>query len=54
MIVFIENYQRMIYKTNLAKYFPFTVAPILCRFSYTGIKMTSQRRFYACDPQNFA
>ena len=56
MIDFIKNYRHIIYKTDYWNYFPFTniCVHILCRFSDTGIIMTSQRRCYARDLQNYA
>ena len=41
----IENYQGIVCKTNLAKYFPYThfCIHIMCRFSNTGIILMSQR-----------
>ena len=47
---FIKNYRHIIYKRGYWHYFPFThiCIHILCRFSDTGIILTSQRHCYAC------
>ena len=46
---FHQKYLHIIYKTDYSHYFPLThiCVHILCRFSDTGIIMTSQRRCYA-------
>ena len=51
---FIKIYRHTNYKTDYSKDFPFKhiCVHILCRFSDTGIIMTSQRRCYARDLQN--
>ena len=53
---FHQKYLHVISKTDCSHYFPFTYicVHILCRFSDTGIIMTSQRRCYARDLQNHA
>ena len=53
---FIKIYRHIIYKKDYSSDFPFKhiCAHILCRFSDTGIIMTSQRRCYARDLQNHA
>ena len=55
-INFIKIYRRTIYKTDYSNEFQFIniCVHILCRFSDTGIIMTSQRRCYARDIQNHA
>ena len=44
------------YKTDYSNYFPFKhiCVQILCKFTDTGIIMTSQMRCYARDLQNHA
>ena len=53
---FIKIYRHTIYKKDYSSDFPFKqiCVHILCRFSDTGIIMTSQRRCYARDLQNHA
>ena len=55
-IDFVKIYRHTIYKTDYSNDFSFKhiCIYILCRFSDTGIIMTSQRRFYARDLQNHA
>ena len=55
-IDFIKIYRHTIYKTDYSNDFPFKhiCFHILCRFSDTGIIMTSQKRCYARDLQNHA
>ena len=55
-IDFIKIYRHTIYKTDYSNAFPFKhiCVHILCRFSDTGIIMTSQRRCYARGLQNHA
>ena len=55
-IDFIKIYRHTIYKTDHSNNFPFKhiCVHILCRFSDTGIIMTSQRRCYARDLHNHA
>ena len=45
VINFVENYPGIFYITNLSKHFPFTQISVgvLCRFSGTGIIMTSHK-----------
>ena len=56
VIDFIKNYRHIIYKPDYQNYVPFKNICVhnLCRFSDTGIIMTSQRRCYARDLQNHA
>ena len=51
VIDFIKNYWHIIFKTDYQNYVPFKNICVhnLCRFSDTGIIMTSQRRCYARD-----
>ena len=55
-IDFIKIYRHPIFKTDYSNDFSLKhiCVHILCRFSETGIIMTSQRRCYARDPQNHA
>ena len=55
-IDFIKIYRRTIYKTDYSNDFQSNniCVHILCRFSDTGIIMTSKRRCYARDLQNHA
>ena len=55
-IDFIKIYRHTIHKTDYSNDFPFKhiCVDILCRFSDTGLIMTSQRRCYARDLQNHA
>ena len=51
-----KNYRHIIYKTDSQNYVPFKNICVhnFCRFSDTGIIMTSQRHCYARDLQNHA
>ena len=53
---FIKIYRHTIYIKDYSSDFPLKqiCVHILCRFSDTGIIMTSQRRCYARDLQNYA